>query len=248
MYADRYIHGEWVAASGLVYQEYDPEIHLRPASDLPGDWTVDAEIDHGETTTVLAAPPEEWRVFRSIDFGFRNPFVCQWWAQHPEQDIHVLFREIYKTEELMEDLAVEIKRLSEGLTIEKTYADPAQAEDRATLQRHGVHTVEAKKDVSAGIQEVKGKLNTSDDGPKLLFMSGSLAHMPDQTLDDEGDPTCTTEEIGDYQWKDDKDEPEKEDDHGMDTMRYYIHSTTHSSSWTNEELQKLEEMFNNGGF
>jgi len=249
MYADRYIHGEWVAASGLVYNEYDPEIHLRPSQDLPGEWTVDSRIDHGEYETVLALPPEGWRVYRSIDFGYRNPFVCQWWARNPQTDKHVMFREVYRTEELMEDLAVEIKRLTDGMRIEQSYADPASAEDRATLARHGVETTEAKKDVSSGVQEVKGKLNTADDGPKLMFMSGALAHAPDPNLNDEGAPVKTVDEIRDYQWKDNKDAPEKEDDHGMDTMRYYVHTVSQGSTWTQDEMERLESMFNSdGGF
>lgn len=250
VYADRYIHGKWVAASGLVYNEYDPKLHYRTPKDLPGEWTVDARIKHDEdNSTVLALPPDNWRVYRSIDFGYRNPFVCQWIARHPKRDLHVLFREIYRTEELMEDMAVEIKRLSEEMTIEQTYADPAQAEDRATLQRHGVHTTEAKKDISAGIQETKAKLNTEgEDAPKLLFMSGALAHSPDQKLDDEGLPTSTVQEITDYQWKDDKDEPEQEHDHGMDCLRYYVHTISSGTNWTEDEMRRLEAAFNEEGF
>lgn len=248
MYFDRYVEGKWVASHGLVYNEFDSHEHVRPVDQLPWQgWTVDRRVDHGEYTSVIAQPPADWKIYRSIDFGYRNPFTCQWWAFDPNSGVHILFREIYKTEELIEDLAEEIKNLSKGFRIENTYADPASAEDRATLERHGVQTQEAKKDISAGIQEVKGKLNTEGDGPRLYFMEGALAHAPDESLKDNNAPQNTVEEINEYQWKDGKDEPEKADDHGMDTMRYYIHTVSQGTNWNRDEMEKMEEIFN-GGF
>lgn len=247
MYYDRYVAGEWVASQGLVYNEYDSHKHKRTVDELPGDWSVKGRVDYGSHTFVRAVPPEYWRVFRSIDFGYRAPFICQWWAYDPEANTHVLFREIYKTETLMEDHAERIKELSKELEIEQSYADPAQAEDRQTLQRHGVMTEKAKKDISAGIQEVKSCLNHEDgEPPQLMFLDGSLAHLPDDSLGEENKPTRTLDEITEYQWKDDKEEPDGGDDHGMDAMRYYIYSRANSTSWTAKELKEMENMFNEG--
>jgi phage terminase large subunit len=247
MYYDRYVEGEWVSSEGLVYNEYDSHTHIKQPAELPWEgWEVEKRVDHGDYTSVFTVPPSDWKVYRAIDFGFKNPFVCQWFAFDPDTRAHVLFRELYKTEELMEDLAEEIKQYSAGMKIEETYADPAQAEDRATLQRHGVESTEAKKDISAGIQEVKGKLNTKGDGPELFFIDGSLVHVPDQRLDDDNAPTKTVDEITEYQWKDEKDEPEQEHDHAMDALRYYIYSTVQGSSYSREEMEELEEIFNEG--
>jgi hypothetical protein len=55
----------------------------------------------------------------------------------------------------------------------------------------------------------------------------------DKSLRDRGKPASTAEEWGSYRWKlkpgvvarlsgDQKDEPEKEDDHGMDATRYMV--------------------------
>jgi len=248
MYYDRYVMGEWVASLGLVYNEFDSHVHVKRPEDVPWEgWSVTDRIDHGESTTAVMSPPDDWKIYRCIDFGYRDPFVCQWWARDPENDIHVLFREIYKSEELIEDLAQEIKRHSEGFRVEQTWADPASAEDRATLERHGVNTEGAKKDVSAGIQEVKAKLNTEGDGARLFFIDGALAHAPDSNLDDNNNPISTVEEITEYQWKDDKDEPEKADDHGMDTMRYYVHTVSQGSPLSRDDMEELENVFN-GGF
>lgn len=247
MYYDRYVEGEWVASHGMVYNEYDAKTHLREAEDLPGNWTVEKRVDHGTYTSVFATPPDDWLVYRSIDFGYRNPFVCHWWAYDPDDDRHVMFREIYQTEELIEDLAQDIKRHSEGMQIQDSHADPAQAEDRATLQRHGVNTTEAKKDISAGVQEVKAALQPDNEGvPGLLFMRGARVHQADESLKDEGTATSTVDEITEYKWQEGKDEPEKELDHGMDTMRYHVYTVTQQTTMTREELERLEATFNEG--
>jgi len=248
MYYDRYVEGKWVASEGMVYNEYDSTIHHQPPEDLPWrGWSVDRRVDHGEHTSIHVEPPESWRVYRPIDFGYRNPFVCQWWAFDPDSQVHILFKEVYRTEKLIEDMAEEIKNRTPGL-VERSFSDPAQAEDRATLERHGVNTEAAKKDIGAGIQEVKGKLNPEGDGPKLYFMEGALAHRPDEDLEEDNRPQSTIEEITEYQWKDGKDEPEKSDDHGMDAMRYYLYTVSQGSSYSRDELEHMEEMFNNGGF
>lgn len=249
MFRERYLEGKWVIAEGLVYNEWNPDVHKKDASELPGDWGVEKRIDHGGYTSIHARPPDDWKIYRTVDFGYNNPFVCQWWARHPQKDLHVMFREIYQTEQLVQDLAERIKNLSENMRIEKTLADPAQAEDCATLNRHGVSTTKAVKDISAGVQEVKAKLNIEgDDGPGILFLRGALTHQPDSELDEAGKPTRTTDEFSEYQWDEENDKPEDGDDHGMDCTRYYTHSVSRGTTWTKDEMENLEEMFNDGEF
>lgn len=251
MYFDRYVKGEWVASQGLVYGEYDQDVHHRHYKTLPRaqDWTVQGFHEYGEYEHVRITPPDDWQVYRSIDFGYRNPFVCQYWAYWPDGQKHVMFREIYRTETLVEDLASEIKTLSSDVSIAKTFADPAQKEDRETLSRHGVETDEAKKDVSAGIQEVKSLLSKDDNNDvDMMFLKGALAHKPDPDIDESNDPISTIEEIVDYQWKDGKDEPEDGNDHGMDTLRYYAHTISQQTQVSRDEMERLEEIFNSGVF
>lgn len=248
MYFDRYVEGKWVATEGMVYNEYDSKVHLKQSIDMlpkTREWTVEKRINHGTHTSVHVTPPESFRVYRSIDFGYRNPFVCQWWAYDPDSDTHVMFREIYKTQELVEDMAEMIKNLSQRMNIEQSFADPAQAEDRQTLKKHGVRTETAKKDISMGIQEVKSKLSHEEDDPSIFFLDGCLAHSPDDSLKDSNSPQSTIGEITQYQWKENKtDEPEKENDHGMDAMRYYMYTQSTNSTYGRDELEKIEETMN----
>jgi hypothetical protein len=74
--------GKWVQAEGAIYTEFDRAIHLIDRFEIPKDW------------------PRYW----SIDFGYTNPFVCQFWAQDPDGRLY-RYREIYFTQRLVEDHA-----------------------------------------------------------------------------------------------------------------------------------------------
>ena len=96
------------------------------------------------------------------------------------------------------------------------------------MQKHGIHTQAAKKDVSPGIQAVKARLKVQPDGkPRLYFVRGALVE-PDPLLEDEKKPLCTEDEITGYAWKKypdgkpNKEEPVKVNDHGCDTTRYMV--------------------------
>lgn len=192
--------GLWVTAEGVIYGDYRSEVHLIEPFAIPKDW----------------------RRIRSIDFGYNNPFVCQWWAIDGDGRMY-LYRELYGTQKLVSDWAQEINRLSEGEHIEFTVADH-DAEDRATLKREGISTMAAQKDVSLGIQRVQERMRVDEtDKPAIFFMNDALVYE-DEALRDQLKPVSTISEITSYVWQDGKkrDIPTKEDDHGMDAMRYAV--------------------------
>lgn len=207
---DRLRHGLWVAAEGVIYEDWRDDVHLIDPFVIPADWPT----------------------FLSIDFGFTNPFVAQWWREDPDGRLY-LTREIYRTQTLVEDHAEEIKRLSGGpdavdqITAIVTDHD---AEDRATLTRKlGRSTRPANKAVTVGIQEVQSRLKLADDGkPRLYILKGARVAEPDPELTNKKLPTCTLEEIPGYSWepprdgKQPKETPVKENDHGCDAMRYMV--------------------------
>lgn len=191
---ERLRKGLWVSAEGLVYEDYDANIHLVDRFDVPGDW----------------------KRYLVIDFGYTNPFVAQWWAEDPDGRL-VLYREIYHTQRLVEDHAREIKRLSQGEPKYDSVICDHDAEGRATLERHlGVKTTAATKSLSPGIQAVQTRLRPAGDKkPRLTIMRDSLVRR-DQDLFEAKKPCSTAEEFEGYVWSDKsrKEEPVKEDDHG----------------------------------
>jgi PBSX family phage terminase large subunit len=198
----RFRWGKWVQAEGAVYEDFDASIHIQDRFDIP----------------------EDWRRVRVIDFGYNNPFVCQWWAISPD-DIAYLYREIYWSHRIVEDHAREIVWLSQGERIECTIADH-DAEDRATLERHGVPTIPAIKGISSNIQAVQSRLRLDERGKaRMYFLRDSLVET-DTRLSDERLPSCTTEEIPGYVWpkgvdgKPIKEVPIDLNNHGCDCMGY----------------------------
>jgi phage terminase large subunit len=200
--------GLWVAAEGIIYDGWDAQIHLVDRQPIP----------------------EDWPRYLAIDFGYKNPFVAQWWAVDPDGRL-VRYRELYRTEGLVEDMAREILAYGERY---KAIICDHDAEGRATLERYlGAGTTAAKKEVGAGIQAVAQRLKPAGDGrPRLSLMREGLVYR-DALLDERKLPCCTEEEVESYVWDTmqpklnpdgnyRKEEPLKLNDHGMDAMRYMV--------------------------
>lgn len=197
-------YGKWAQSEGVVYEGFDASLHLIDRFELPADW----------------------RRIRVIDFGFRNPFVCQWWAIDPDGRMF-LYRELYGTSRLVEEWAPIIRELSDGESIEVTIADH-DAEDRATLEKHGIPSLAACKMVTPGIEAVASRLKVSGDHrPRLFILRDTLVSRCEELVE-EKKPCSTIEEFECYMWKKSadgkpvKEAPEKENDHGMDAMRYAV--------------------------
>lgn len=227
--------GLWVAAEGIIYDKWRPDVHLSNRKRLPLEWT---------------------RIW-AVDFGFVHPFVWQQWAVDPDGRMW-LEHEIYRTKRLVEDHAHDIMKITRknpqeqgGRTPWPTttaemqrlpwkYPKPRvllcdhDAEDRATLERHlGMGTVAAWKSVSDGIQAVQKRLIVQADGkPRLHVLRDSLFEL-DNERKEAGRPTCFADEVEGYVWKPrpqatagrerpEPDEPEKIDDDSMDTARYAV--------------------------
>jgi len=196
-------YGLWVGREGQVY-EFDPAVHLLDRFDIPGTWTR----------------------YRAVDFGFTNPFVCQWWAEDPDGRLY-LYREIYMTQRTVTTHATQIKEFKER--IEATIADH-DAEDRATLAENGIKTIAADKRVSVGIEKVQERLKLSGDKkPRLFVLRDSLVEQDTSLSDSEvRRPYNIETEFPGYVWPTTKakraadEHPVKADDHSMDTMRYMI--------------------------
>lgn len=217
--------GKWVSAEGVIYEGFDRAVHVVDRFDIPQDWA------------------RYW----SVDFGFVHPFVLQCWAEDPDGRL-IMYREIYHTRRLVEDHAKTIldavRQPREGIA-DPDWKNPDHwiwteprptsilcdhdAEDRATLEKYlGMGTTPAHKGVSDGIQAVALRLRPESTGsgqvmPRLLLMRDSVVEL-DKDLADALKPTCTVDEFGGYIWLNHKtkEQPVKEEDDGMDTMRYVV--------------------------
>jgi PBSX family phage terminase large subunit len=214
--------GKWVAAEGVIYEDYDDAVHLIDPFPIPEEW------------------PRWW----AVDFGFIHPFVLQCWAEDPDGRLY-LYREIYKTRQLVSDHARTIldivapydnpmaERPADTPTwAHRTWIEPQpasivtdhDAEGRATLEDElGLSTDPAHKAVKEGIEKVQLRLRDPGDGRPRIFLFRDCVVEVDQSQRDAKLPTCTAEEIPGYVWGDKaKEGPVKYADDGCDTMRYVV--------------------------
>lgn len=210
--------GIWAAAEGLVYDDWDPNVHL--IDKMPDGW-------------------ETWTRYWGIDFGYSNPFVLQCWAKDGDGRLY-LYREIYMSHRLVEDHVATIKGIVQNP--DGTWKEPKpraivcdhDAEGRATFERHfGMFTVPARKAPTAsqkglvGLQETQARYQVQPDGkPRIQFLRDCTVEI-DKAQRDAGLPTSTVEEIPGYIWPPDvkpaqREHPVKDNDHGCDTKRYVV--------------------------
>lgn len=208
----RLLQGLWAAAEGLIWEGWNPAVHVAPF-DLDPTW------------------PRSL----AVDFGFTNPMVVQWWAEDSDGRL-LMYRELYGTGRLVEDVAAEVARLNAadaerhgpGAVPYWAVCDH-DAEGRATFTRHsGVSTKAADKRVTRGIQAVAERLAVAGDGrPRVILHPDALVRR-DESLAEAGKPTCTADEIPGYVWdastraKREAEAPLKENDHGCDALRYRV--------------------------
>lgn len=221
----RYKFGIWAAAEGIVYEETWDRAH-----NIVQPFTI----------------PRDWPRYLAIDFGYSNPFVCLWAALDPDGRIYI-YRQIYRTKRIVEDHCQDIAIASGWFhLLPKDHAqykprpadnaDPLpreviadhDAEDRATFERHlHMMVTPAKKTVSDGIQQVSSRLRLAGDGkPRLMIFRNSLVERDTERARLK-QPVCLEDEPEVYVWARNadgtsKEEPVKENDHGLDALRYLV--------------------------
>lgn len=206
VYYKRYRLGQWVGAEGQIFDEFDGATHI--IDQMPKGW-------------------ESWTRYWSIDFGFVNPMVVQFWAEDPDGRLY-LYREIYHTRRLVEDVAKQVLDLVTDENGNWTEPKPRvivcdhDAEDRATFERHmKLGTKPADKNVSRGLQTTAMRFRVQKDGkPRIYFLKNALVRRDTRLVTDKK-PTCTIAEIPGYIWGPDE-KPVKENDHGCDATRYIV--------------------------
>lgn len=206
VYREQYL-GEWVFYSGTVYGH-----DFSPARNIVDSFEI----------------PEEWRRIRAIDFGYRDPFVCLWFAIAEDSERFgtgrgdlILYREYHQAGRAMAEHAERLRELTRREKITYTVADSSEQQSMADLRRLGIPCLDAIRDRRAGRMLVGDMLRAG----RLKFFRGACPE--------------TLRELSFYRWDTDKDkEGSKEmtlgDDHCMDSMRYAVMSrpAAHSRIFT----------------
>ncbi len=113
-----YRDGNWDVFEGQYFSEWDKERHvIRP----------------------FMVPPH-WKRFRAYDHGRENPCSCGWYAVDEDGRIYK-YREFYKTGLNVDQIALEINRLSEGEIYEYSVADPSIFANIGYVDKSGGQTI-----------------------------------------------------------------------------------------------------------
>jgi hypothetical protein len=162
----------------------------------------------------------KWPLYRGIDFGYRNPFVCLWVQVDPQDRILVL-NELYLTTMTTHDAGVALLQAEKDLGLPEpagSWCDPSSPEGRAALWQVGVRSSARPRPVQFGVEAVRQALKIRADGSSGLVVSPSCPRTIREfnlyRVKKGGEPG---EGVGDA-----PDQPFKQDDHCMDALRYVV--------------------------
>ncbi|MBO5103396.1 MAG: hypothetical protein J6C13_04855, partial [Clostridia bacterium] len=199
-------YGKFCAKGGLVYSEFQQDVHVIEPFAVPLDWYDKI----------------------SIDPGLHNPLSCHWYAVDYDGNIYVI-AEHYEAGQTLEHHANKIKEICKNLSWkagfngyydclidpaanQKTLASPKSVSELFLDYGINVNT-NVNKDLFSGISRVKSYLKNANGDVKLYIFSNCVNMI---------------REIKGYWWGN-NDAPIKKDDHAMDELRYYIMSRPESA-------------------
>jgi phage terminase large subunit len=192
---ERLRYGKPAQAEGAVYDEWDPAVHLIYADAVP------------ECTRHIAAQ----------DWGYTNAGVLGVFAIDGDGRMY-LVRQVYQTQRTIDWWkATALELQAEYGYFEAVACDPAEPAYIAAYQAVGLNAISADNSVLPGINAVKERL-----AQKRLFVVRDSLRAVDESLANAKCPYTVEDEFPMYVWADriGKEQPVKENDHGMDMVRY----------------------------
>lgn len=193
--------GLFSSFGGIVYNEFDPSIHIIDPFEVPHDWYDKIAIDP----------------------GLKNPLSAHWYAVDFDGNVYVVAehyesnRDIIYHSKAIHDICQKLRWPHNSNGMVEALIDPAANQKNLASAKsvselfydNGILVnTRVNKDVFSGIQRVKSYLKNAD-GKAKLFIFRNCVNM--------------IREIKGYFWGND-DAPIKKDDHAMDELRYYIMS------------------------
>lgn len=149
-------------------------------------------------------------VYAGIDFGYTNPTAILK-VEHDSDNHYWVSYEWYKRERLMPEIIEQCKLIKANTY----YPDPAEPDRIEEMRRAGLNIHDVSKDVEAGISSVQTVLRQ-----RRLHIHKDLVAL--------------INEFETYRYQDTKpdknapEQPVKENDHGLDALRYVIHMVSHN--------------------
>jgi len=196
----RLYEGKPAQAEGVIFEDWNPAVHLITADQCPKEFP---------------------RYIAGQDWGYTHPGVLGIWGVDSDGRMY-LIRQVYRTGQTIDWWVERAQELHKKYRLEAIACGPDQPAYIESYQQAGLPAVPAINDVLPGINTVQQRLQTAGDGkPRLFIVRDSLIYQ-DQSLIDAKKPHKTEDEFGGYVWanRQDKEQPVKVEDDGMDMARY----------------------------
>ena len=191
--------GRFKSESGLVYPEFDENLHVIEPFDVP----------------------KEWFDTISIDPGLNNPLSAHWYAVDYDGNVYVI-KEHFEAKRDVIYHSKKIKGICDELGWHKDYLGRVSALIDSAANQTTLASVKSvtelfleqgiicnpkvNKDLFSGIQRVKRYLKDEDGKPRIFIFKNCVNLI---------------RELKNYRYKS-GDTPKKEDDHALDELRYYL--------------------------
>jgi len=213
-------YGRFKNAEGLVYPEFDENVHVIDPVSLPKEWQDNISIDPGLNNPLSA----HWY---SVDYD-GNVYVV---AEHFEGGKDVFYHS-QKIKEISQKIGWKTDRygrlsaLIDSAANQKTLSSLKSVTELFYENGINVNT-NVDKDLFSGIQRVKQYLKISNGKPKLYVFRSCVNLI---------------RELKSYRWGQ-GDSPRKTDDHALDELRYYLMTKPRNEvkSMGKTEIQKDKE-------
>jgi PBSX family phage terminase large subunit len=210
--------GRWVQAEGVVYEQWNRSIHLISRNELRLRGFLDGAGRY--------VPGSFRRIVVGGDWGFTNPGVLLVGGLDGDGRLFIV-EEIYQSKQTMPFWIDQAKRIKETYHAEMFVMDPSEPGNIKQFADAGLRCEGAYNEVEPGINAVRKRLQIQDDGKARLFFAEDLAAgRRDPVLDEAKRPCSVVEEFDCYVLNKKPgakaDEPVKENDHGMDALRYLV--------------------------
>jgi PBSX family phage terminase large subunit len=208
--------GLWAAAEGMVYDEWDPNIHIITMKQLQ-----ERKIIIGDQINRFAIR----RFVAGVDWGYKNPGVIQVYGIDGDGRKY-LFREVYQTRRLIGWWVEQAKALHQEFGIETFFCDPSEPAYIMEFNNADLNAIGATNDIVPGIDTMKQALAVQPDGRPGFCVYEFALQERDQLRDEQNQPIGLENEINEYVYEQDKNGrpvkelPVKLNDHACDAARY----------------------------
>lgn len=154
-FAAQELDGEFVAFEGLIYPEFQREVHITRET-----------IDMRQYKRLIAG----------VDWGFTNPGVMLIGGIDGDGSLTVLHEE-YQRQRRIEEWVDVGRQLREMYPVEAWYCDPSKPEYIALLKQAGLAAEAADNRVELGIQAVRRRLVVRGDGAARLRLAAGVVNL-----------------------------------------------------------------------